>query len=625
MLNPGTILQKRYQIIQPIDSGGMADVYLASDSRLGSRVVVKENRGGESRQFEQEAQVLANLSHPNLPHVIDHFIDPNGSQYLVMDYIAGENLEKIVQARGALAERDALVWLDQIFNAVEYLHANGIIHRDIKPANIIITPTGKAVLVDLGIAKRIGQGTQPGARGVGSPGFASPEHYTGGTDVRSDIYALGATVCFVLTAQVPVESLHRLAGTPLIPLRHSLRAPLIVAPVIYKAMELKPGARFQSIGEFQAALQPHQLLIAWLKLFFARFRAARVPAWSVAALILVVCMLCVCFLVAVSQIQSSHNALQTQTVVLTRAQQTATVQAGNLVNAQGTLIAQTAAISDLQRNATVQAGNLANAQGTMLAQTATISDLQRNATAQAGNLTNAQRTVSAQTVTISDLQRGATVQAGAIAELQRTATAQALAVPTIAAYQLDFWGIAIRATPVTLNRNEGTIAHGTGLAIPYISAESPSRNNIQLKNLIMEAEFFNPYDRARKHWDYGFFFRSVGNDAYWLIVSSEKAEWELKVSIRGQYTLLANGTLNNFDLAADGNNFMRLIVEENNAFLFINQKHIASITLPATAELLGRGTGTLGLTTGYYGQSHQISDRLTRYARLAVWSLPDRK
>jgi serine/threonine-protein kinase len=217
MLNPGVILQNRYQILRRIGGGGMGDVYLATDLRLGNPVVVKENRGGDPHLFYAEARILSALRHPNLPRVSDHFIEAAsayaqpGAQYLVMDYVAGQNLEQIVQARGPLREQDALAWLNQILDAVKYLHANRVIHRDIKPQNIILTPQGNAVLVDFGIAKVIqpGRATASGARGVGSPGYAPLEQYTGGTDERSDIYALGATFYFALTGAEPPPEIGR--------------------------------------------------------------------------------------------------------------------------------------------------------------------------------------------------------------------------------------------------------------------------------------------------------------------------------------------------------------------------------------------------------------------------------
>src|SRR5581483_4855622 len=214
MLTPNTILQNRYQIIRLLGQGGMGAVYLAHDARLNQTVALKENIGGDAHQFQQEAQILARLRHPNLPRVIDHFIEPNGAQYLVMDYIEGDDLESLRQSRGALPEAQVRGWLGQILDAVEYLHRQGIIHRDIKPENIKITPQGQAVLVDFGIAKiyQPGQFTRTGQK-FGSPGFASPEHYHGGTNQQSDIYALGATLYAVLTGSPPPDALALEMGT----------------------------------------------------------------------------------------------------------------------------------------------------------------------------------------------------------------------------------------------------------------------------------------------------------------------------------------------------------------------------------------------------------------------------
>ena len=280
MLNIGTVLQNRYQILQRIGGGGMGDVYLAYDLRLGNQqVVVKENRGGDPQLFYSEAAILATLRHPNLPRVIDHFVEPSssvgtGAQYLVMDYIAWQNLEQIVQARGALTEHDALAWMLQILDAVRYLHVNRIIHRDIKPQNIIITPDGRAMLVDFGIAKVMGQGTQTGARGFCSPGYASPEHYTGGTDERSDVYALGATLYFALTGAEPPSVPERAGGVPLASIRQrNASASAKTENAVVRAMELRKDQRFQNAPEMEWAMRamvapttrasatPNQLLV----------------------------------------------------------------------------------------------------------------------------------------------------------------------------------------------------------------------------------------------------------------------------------------------------------------------------------------------------------------------------
>ncbi len=257
MLASGVVLQNRYQIIRLLGQGGFGAVYYAQDLRLRHVVALKENIGGDPRQFQQEALILANLRRPNLPRVSDHFVEPGDAQYLVMDFVEGEDLEKILQRQGALPEIQVLAWFDQILDAVAYLHNRGVIHRDIKPANIKITPTGEAVLVDFGIAKvyQPGQFTISGAKAV-SLGFAAPEQYRGGTDQRSDIYSLGATLYALLTGNAPpdAQALERRTAilTPPRTLNPALNSQ--TEQVILQAMSVQPQQRFSSIDEMRGAL-----------------------------------------------------------------------------------------------------------------------------------------------------------------------------------------------------------------------------------------------------------------------------------------------------------------------------------------------------------------------------------
>ncbi|MGB8644176.1 MAG: serine/threonine-protein kinase [Anaerolineae bacterium] len=259
MLVPNTILQNRYRVLRLLGQGGMGAVYLAYDLRFINRqIVVKENIGGDPRQFQTEANLLVTLNHPNLARVSDNFIEPNGAQYLVMDYIEGQNLVDRVQQRGPLDESLALVFMRQILDAVRCLHVNRVVHRDIKPENIIITPDDKAVLVDFGIAKVIANGlaTLTGARAV-TPGYAPPEQYAGGTTERSDVYALGATFYYLLTGSIPLESPNRSAGVVLTaPRQINKRITAPTEAVILKAMDMNPTYRYASAGEMGQALHP---------------------------------------------------------------------------------------------------------------------------------------------------------------------------------------------------------------------------------------------------------------------------------------------------------------------------------------------------------------------------------
>jgi len=167
----------------------MGTVYLAQDIRFQQRyVALKENHDrspAAQHQFRWEAEVLATLQHPHLPAVTDHFITPDGRQFLVMAYIEGEDLDTYVRQRGPVAEAQAIMWTRQLLDALEYLHTQHppIIHRDIKPANLRITPTGQATLVDFGVSKTL-QANAPTATVArfGSPGYAPLEQYAVGTD-----------------------------------------------------------------------------------------------------------------------------------------------------------------------------------------------------------------------------------------------------------------------------------------------------------------------------------------------------------------------------------------------------------------------------------------------------------
>lgn len=248
---------ENYEIVRPLGGGGQGSLYLARHRTLRNYVALKQDDSSDATQFLYEAQLLANLSHPNLPRVTNFFIDGNGKRCLVMDYIQGDNLDKIVPQNGTLAEATALAWIRPIFEAVKYLHLNRIVHRDIKPANIIITPQGNAMLVDFGIAKTMatGQLTRTGARGMGTAGYAPPEQYSGGTTEQSDVYALGATLYYMLTGQVPPESTHRAAGTGLIPPRQiNPNISPRVEQAILTAMNLAVNQRFASAALMEQAL-----------------------------------------------------------------------------------------------------------------------------------------------------------------------------------------------------------------------------------------------------------------------------------------------------------------------------------------------------------------------------------
>jgi serine/threonine protein kinase len=262
-LEIGSLLRSRYRIDGVLGQGGMGAVYKAFDLNLGVEVAVKENLFTTEefeRQFEREAQILARLRHPNLPRVSDHFVIEGEGQYLVMDFIQGVDIRERLEKDGPISEKEALPWFLEISDALSYLHCQEppILHRDIKPGNIKIMPNGKAILVDFGLAKFFEKGgaTTTGAKAM-TPGFSPPEQYgTGGTDPRTDVYSLGATLYAALTATIPEDAIERAMGhsnlTPIRKINPNITPS--VARVIEKALEVKPRNRYQSVAAFASAL-----------------------------------------------------------------------------------------------------------------------------------------------------------------------------------------------------------------------------------------------------------------------------------------------------------------------------------------------------------------------------------
>jgi serine/threonine protein kinase len=261
-LQVGDVLYNRYRIDEVLAQGGMGAIYRAYDQSLGVQIALKENlfeTEESARQFRREATLLAGLRHSNLPRVTDHFTIANQGQYLVMDFIEGQDLRQRMTSSAALREDEVIAIGAVVCEALQYLHTRkpAIVHRDIKPGNVKVTPAGQVFLVDFGLAKVAtpGQATTTGAQAL-TPGYAPPEQYGQGTTPLSDVYALGATLYAVLTGKIPEDGLARAMGTTqLTPLRkHNPQISERTAQVIEKAMEVRPEDRFQSAEEFRLAL-----------------------------------------------------------------------------------------------------------------------------------------------------------------------------------------------------------------------------------------------------------------------------------------------------------------------------------------------------------------------------------
>lgn len=268
MLAPNTILQNRYRIVRELGHGGMGAVYEAIDQRVSCVVALKETLIGKD-SFEREAALLANLRHSGLPKVMDYFSEGEG-EFLVMEFIPGHDLAELMELRGGpFPEPQVLRWADEILRVVEYLHSRQppILHRDIKPSNLKVTKDGEVFLLDFGLAKgAAGQMqtlmTDKSVLGY-TPVYSPLEQIHGrGTDPRSDLYALGATLYHLLTGHAPTDAPTRYIAIedeepdPLLaPAEISAHVSATVSAVVLQAVSLSRRRRPASASEMRAALK----------------------------------------------------------------------------------------------------------------------------------------------------------------------------------------------------------------------------------------------------------------------------------------------------------------------------------------------------------------------------------
>jgi serine/threonine protein kinase len=266
-LSVGTLLKNRYRINRLVAGGGMAWVYEAEESRPdGSRQIwaIKELRADaddshtmeEGRAlFEQEANILVRLNHPNLPRVVAFFEERQRS-YLVMEFVHGESLEKrLERANAPLMESEVLFWALQICEVLAYLHARPqpVIFRDMKPSNVMVRPDGRIKLIDFGIARTYKRGKRKDTVTMGSENYAAPEQWgKTQTDPRADIYGLGATLYHLLTNVPPLPAF---VPTPRLPIQqYNPAVSEATVAVVEKAMSEDRDDRYPTAEAMRDAL-----------------------------------------------------------------------------------------------------------------------------------------------------------------------------------------------------------------------------------------------------------------------------------------------------------------------------------------------------------------------------------
>ncbi len=260
------LLNNRYEIISILGKGGMGCVYKVRDRSTGGAILaVKELRIDRLKapivnealaQFQTEARILMRLTHPNLPKVHDYF-SLHSAYYIVMEYIRGRTLDQIMQRRRGkpVDEQLALSWALQICRAMHFLSVQKprpVVFRDLKPSNIMLAPDGRVKLIDFGIARFFKEDRNEDTYVYGTPGYAAPEQYgTGQTDVRSDLFSLGATLYYCLTGEHPPQN-------PLGFIDPRRKRPKLIretAAIIKKALAPDMAKRYQSAYEMKMAIQ----------------------------------------------------------------------------------------------------------------------------------------------------------------------------------------------------------------------------------------------------------------------------------------------------------------------------------------------------------------------------------
>ena len=269
MTEIGTIIDGKYKILNEIGRGGMSVVYLAMDERLNKQWAIKEIRKkGNGKNDEivvnsllAEANLMKRLDHPALPRIVD-IIVTGITIYVVMDYVEGQSLDKVLNEYGAQPEELVVGWAKQLCDALSYLHSQkpSIIYRDMKPANVMLKPEGNIKIIDFGIAREYKEQKLSDTTVLGTKGYAPPEQYSGQTDPRSDIFALGMTMHHLLTGVDPRN------GEPYAPVRQwNPELSEGIEIIIDRCVEPAAENRYQSCADLLYDLEHPELITKGFK------------------------------------------------------------------------------------------------------------------------------------------------------------------------------------------------------------------------------------------------------------------------------------------------------------------------------------------------------------------------
>lgn len=296
MTEIGAVIDGKYEILKEIGRGGMSIVYLAMDKRLNKQWAVKEIRKKGSGKNDEvvvnsllaEANLMKRLDHPALPRIVD-IIDNGVTIYVVMDYIEGESLDKILNEYGAQPEEMVIIWAKQLCDALSYLHSQKppIIYRDMKPANIMLKPEGNIKIIDFGIAREYKEQNLADTTVLGTKGYAPPEQYSGQTDPRSDIFALGMTMHHLLTGVDPR------AGEAYAPVRQwNPELSEGIEVIIDKCVQPAAENRYQSCADLLYDLEHPELITQGFKKKQKRKLGAFIAAATLCVLMLILGFVC---------------------------------------------------------------------------------------------------------------------------------------------------------------------------------------------------------------------------------------------------------------------------------------------------------------------------------------------